>query len=230
MEIRVFGSGSSGNCYWVSDGVAPLLIECGLPIREIRRAVDFGLSDLAGCLISHEHGDHSKAVKDLLKAGVDVYASAGTLDALGVLDHHRTTVLAENEPEFIGQWAVTAFPAEHDAAEPNCFLIDDPYRRERLLYSGDTCYIHPRFAGLTHVMVECNNTWDAIRAGEAPDSVKSRVVRTHMSLETVKGFLRANDLSRVQEIILLHLSDQHSDAEAFRREVQELTGKPVRLA
>lgn len=51
-----------------------------------------------------------------------------------------------------------------------------------------------------------------------------------MSLETVKGFLAANDLSRVREIWLLHLSDDHSDAERFRREVMELTGKEVHVA
>jgi hypothetical protein len=51
-----------------------------------------------------------------------------------------------------------------------------------------------------------------------------------MSLETCKGFLRANDLSRVQEIWLLHLSDANSDAARFKREIQELTGKVVYVA
>ena len=83
---------------------------------------------------------------------------------------------------------------------------------------------------MTHILVECNNTWEGIREGHAPDSLKTRVVQNHMSLETVKGFLAANDLSRTREIYLLHLSDDHSDAERFRREVQELTGKEVHLA
>lgn len=51
-----------------------------------------------------------------------------------------------------------------------------------------------------------------------------------MSLETAKEFLRANDLSRVQEIWLLHLSDDNSDAERFKREIQGLTDKPVYVA
>jgi phosphoribosyl 1,2-cyclic phosphodiesterase len=227
MEIRVLGSGSSGNCYWVSDGVSPLLLECGLPVKKIREGIDFGLSDLVGCLISHEHMDHAKAAKDLLKAGVDVYASRGTLDALGVLDHHRAHILCAGETFLVDPWLVMPFPAEHDAAEPMGFVVDNAATGERLFYSGDTGYIHPRVAGMTHVMVECNNTWEAIRGSEAPRSLKERVVATHMSLETVKGFLAANDLSRVKVIYLLHLSDEHSDADLFRREVMELTGKEV---
>jgi phosphoribosyl 1,2-cyclic phosphodiesterase len=125
---------------------------------------------------------------------------------------------------------VTPFVAEHDAAEPLGFVLDSEETGERLLYSGDTCFIRPRIAGLTHLMLEANNSWEAVRASDVASTVKHRVLKTHMSLDTVKGFLRANDLTRVQEIVLIHLSDQHSDAEAFRREVQELTGKPVRLA
>jgi phosphoribosyl 1,2-cyclic phosphodiesterase len=230
VDIDVLGSGSSGNCYRISDGQTPLLIECGLPFREIREALDFKLSEIAGCLVSHEHMDHAKAARDLMKAGVDVYASAGTVVALGWQGHRVCPVRTGHGPFALGTWRVIPFPAEHDAAEPLGFLLDSTATGERLLYSGDTCFIRPRFAGLTHIMCEANNSWAAVRGGSAPESVKHRVLKTHMSLATVKDFLLANDLTRVQEIILLHLSDQHSDAEAFRREVQELTGKVVRVA
>jgi hypothetical protein len=51
-----------------------------------------------------------------------------------------------------------------------------------------------------------------------------------MNLQTVKGFLQANDLSRVQEIHLLHLSAANSDGVLFKREIQKTTGKPVTIA
>ena len=60
-----------------------------------------------------------------------------------------------------------------------------------------------------------------------PPALKKRILKSHFSLENVKEFLKANDLSRVQEIWLLHLSDGNSDAERFKREIQELTGKMV---
>jgi len=64
-------------------------------------------------------------------------------------------------------------------------------------------------------------------AGLVPPALKKRILKSHFSLENVKEFLKANDLSRVQEIWLLHLSDGNSDAERFKREIQELTGKMV---
>ena len=45
-----------------------------------------------------------------------------------------------------------------------------------------------------------------------------------------QDFLRANDLSRVKEIHLLHLSDRNSSANCFKKEIQSLTGKPVYVA
>jgi len=55
MEIKVLASGSSGNAYFVSDGKTPLLLEAGIPFKEIQRGLNFRLQELVGCLISHEH-------------------------------------------------------------------------------------------------------------------------------------------------------------------------------
>ena len=56
MKFTPIASSSRGNCYIVeAEGNKPLLIEAGIPIKKIREALNFGLSNLAGCLISHEH-------------------------------------------------------------------------------------------------------------------------------------------------------------------------------
>jgi phosphoribosyl 1,2-cyclic phosphodiesterase len=60
--------------------------------------------------------------------------------------------------------------------------------------------------------------------------MRRRLLRSHFSLENVLDFLKANDMSKVQEIHLLHLSDNNSDEVLFRRRVQEATGKPVYIA
>ncbi|MHB8928914.1 MAG: MBL fold metallo-hydrolase, partial [Bacillota bacterium] len=69
-----------------------------------------------------------------------------------------------------------------------------------------------------------------VASGAIPLTHKNRVIKNHMSIERALDMLRANDLGQVREIHLLHLSDGNSDAEAFRRQVQELTGKPVYVA
>ena len=87
IENTSLASGSQGNCYRVSDGRTPLLLECGIGWKEIQRGLNFRTSQLAGCLVSHEHKDHSKAVQEMMKAGIDCYMSAGTAEALGISGH-----------------------------------------------------------------------------------------------------------------------------------------------
>src|SRR5690625_3921287 len=88
IEIKTLASGSSGNAYHISDGQIELLIECGINFRDIQIALNFETSKIAGCLVSHEHKDHTKGVKDVLRAGIDVYASQGTIEQEGI-NHHR---------------------------------------------------------------------------------------------------------------------------------------------
>ena len=226
-------SGSAGNCYCVSDGSTSLLLECGISVKQIRRGLGFGLTNVAACLVSHEHQDHAKAVADVLRAGVEVYTSPGTIKALG-LEHHRLRPVRAKETFKVGTWTVRAFETQHDAQEPLGFLLHSRASNERLLYATDTYYIRYKFPGLTHIMVECNYAADILEAnvkrGSVPEVLKKRLLTSHFSLDNVKEFLKANDLSQVREIWLLHLSDGNSDAERFKREVQALTGRPVYIA
>jgi phosphoribosyl 1,2-cyclic phosphodiesterase len=232
IAITPLASSSKGNCYHVTDGMTALLLEAGIRYKDIQRALNFQVSSIAGCLISHEHGDHGKAAADVIKAGIDVYASQGTLDALGLSGHRAKSIKAKQQFQ-IGTWTILPFDVQHDVAEPLGFLLANR-TGDKLVFATDTYYIRYRFQGLTHIMVECNYSLrildENIAAGRVPAVMKKRLLKSHFSLEHVKDFLRANDLSKVQEIWLLHLSDNNSDAALFKHEIQELTGKPVWVA
>lgn len=73
--IKVLASGSTGNAYIIQAEEEILLLECGINFKEIKQGLDFDLSKVKGCLITHEHKDHSKAIKDVLAAGIDIYMS-----------------------------------------------------------------------------------------------------------------------------------------------------------
>ncbi len=235
IEFTPYASGSTGNCYKISDGRTPLLLECGISINDILRNLKFGVSSLAGCLLSHGHSDHSRAVKDLMNFGVDIYLSQGTADEISGLGpwRHRINIIKARQQFRIGTWTVLPFDTQHDVAEPLGFLLANQ-AGEKVLYITDSYYCRYRFQGLTHIMIETNYSLDIlngnVEAGNIPPEMKKRVMRSHMSLETAKEFLKANDLSKVEQIWLIHLSDGNSDAERFKREVQELTGKPTYIA
>lgn len=232
MEIKALASSSKGNCYLVSDGETSLLLECGIRYSDIQKGLNYQVSQVDGCLISHEHGDHGKAVKEVMKAGINVYTSKGTAEALGA-SGHRLKTIANRKPFTVGTWTILPFEVEHDAAEPLGFLLANKWG-EKLLFATDTYYIKYKFPGLTHIMVEANYSMDILKenieAGRVPAVMKKRLMRSHFSLENVKEFLKVNDLSKVEEIWLLHLSDSNSDEELFKREIQSLTGKIVHLA
>ena len=230
MEIKALASSSAGNAYLVG-GRSPLLLDCGLSYRELQRATGYKLTGLAGCLVGHEHADHSKAAADLMRAGVDCYMSAGTAEALG-LSGHRLRVVKALDLLMVGGWAVLPFDVVHDAAEPLGFLIAG--EGEKVLYLTDTAYCPYRFNGLTRIMIECNYSREIldrnVESGALHPGLRRRLLRSHMGLDRVLTFLAANDLSEVKEIVLIHLSSQNSNAEKFKTAVQALTGKPVYIA
>ena len=91
-----------------------------------------------------------------------------------------------------------------------------------------------RLPKLNHIMLEANYADDIllqnIESGIVPHSMKDRLLHSHMEIETTKGILRANDLSEVSDIILVHLSGNNSDAERFRKEITAVSGKPTYIA
>lgn len=229
IKIQTIASGSSGNAYLINDGRSQLLLECGINYRGIQIAMDFKTSELSGVLVTHEHKDHTKGLKDVLKAGINCYMSKGTAEAEGI-KHHRLKIV-ENKKQFkVGSWTVLPFDVEHDVAEPFGYLLMNE-KGEKLLFATDTYFVRYKFKGLNYIMIECNYSKDIldknVAEGKISKTMPKRLLRSHFSLENVKEFLKANDLSKVREIHLLHLSNNNSDEDRFKREVQELTGKTV---
>ncbi len=232
IDITCLGSSSAGNAYRITDGHTALLLEAGFPYKSIQRALQFRMTDIAGCLITHEHGDHSRAADDIMRAGIPLYTSRGTAEALG-LTSHRLRPVEALEPFTLGTWMIMGFGVEHDAAEPLGWLLANQ-DGDKLIFLTDSYYCRYKFQGLTHIMIECNYSINIVNrrvlAGELHPAQKKRLLRSHFSLEHVKEFLKANDTRNIEEIWLLHLSDGNSDAERFQREIQELTGAVVRVA
>lgn len=223
MEITVHHSGSSGNLYQVDN----LLIEAGVPVKQIKKCLNYRLSEIAGCLITHSHGDHACAAKDIMKAGIDCYCSQDTAKDLG-LSGHRLQILEAGQQTYIDAWIIKPFDLIHDVP---CLGFILAKGEEKLMYANDTSYIPYRFKGLTHIMLGVNYDAeilvDNITCGYINVEAGKRILKNHMSLTTANGFFSANDMSKVEEIYLLHLSDGNSNAEKFKREIQEITGRPV---
>ena len=226
MDIKVIASGSSGNCYRISDGETTFLLDAGIPFKSIQIGCDFQTSGIRGCLVTHRHGDHAKAVPKLLERGIPVYGP----EDLQEIYTKRVKRLKPLEHYNIGMMDVLAFPTQHDV-ECYGYLIRSLLTGDKLLYVTDSAYIKYRFSGLTHIMVEANYSQDIImdnaRGNRIPAFLAERIIKKQMSIETTLQMLKANDLHQVRQIYLLHLSDGNSDAAKFKAMVQKETGAEV---
>ena len=201
MELRVVGSGSKGNAYILHTDTGNLLIECGLPFPVIQKALDFDITSVQGCLLSHSHNDHSKCTKDVLKAGVDVYMTSNTASAINA-DGHRVNIIEIGKQFDAGDFVVLPVEAQHDVPCVAFLILYRP-TGERILFATDTFYLKNRFNKLDYLCIEsnyCKDTLDKnIASGIIPREMKNRLLESHFSLEHVKEFLSANDLSKVKD-------------------------------
>lgn len=234
MRLKVLNSGSDANGYVLYNGSEALVLECGVPYSQCLKALGFGRKVIVGAVVSHEHGDHAKYVRQYLDNSVHVYASRGTLDNVRKGTNGRLAKAVGCRELFrAGGFSILPFDVEHDAAEPFGYLISHE-EMGVCLFATDTYYLRYRFAGLNQIMLECNYDREIIDgnvyAGIIPPFVRDRVLRSHMSLCTAISTLGASDLSRVANIVLLHLSGHNSDPDLFRRKVEGATGKLVSVA
>lgn len=233
MKLKVIGSSSKGNSYLLDNGKECLAIECGIAFREVQKAVDFDISRIVGAVVSHEHGDHGKYAQKFIDAQIPIYASRGTCERLRLTNAHLVHTMDECSINVIGNFRVQPFKVQHDAAEPFGFLIHHS-ETGTVLFATDTYYLRYKFAGLNNILIECNYRQDILDAncetGEVSEKLRARTMQSHCSYETCREILLANDLSGVNNIVLIHLSGRNSDADAFRTGIQELTGKTVYVA
>lgn len=234
MLIFCYASGSRGNLYRViSDSFrTQLLIECGLPMKDIRKCLGTQMNKIDGVLVSHEHKDHSKAIHEFLKTGIDVYTSRGTLTAIGEEKSAYSHCVKSQELITVGDIEVVPFEINHDAAEPLGFMLRDD--KDIVMFATDTYNVEYKLNGATKLMIECNHSYEIIdkkvAAGTLNKKRAERLVRSHFSFENLKNWLKRNDLTGLKEIYLLHLSKTNADPIQFQKEIEELTGVPTYIA
>lgn len=141
------------------------------------------------------------------------------------MNHYAAKVIKHQDVVKTEEFDVMAFNTQHDAAEPLGFLIYHRRTKEKIVFATDTYYVKYRFPELTQIIIECNYANDILKAnieaGSIPASMEKRIRKSHFELDNVVDFVKANDLSMVQNVILIHLSDGNSDEERFVETIKE---------
>lgn len=226
FEIKIHATGSSGNAYSIIDGDHKILIDPGIRFKELQKATGFSLAAYDFVLLSHEHKDHSKAIPELLRIGLDCYMSAGTRDALSLTHTSISPIRALSDFER-DEWRILPFDVEHDAAEPLGFLILSPSGK-KICYATDTYYVRYNFNAVTHWLIEANYSEELLQQNNSlPEDTKLRIRTSHFEIKNVGKFFAAQDLEKTEMIYLIHLSDDNSDAKIFVKTIKNLTNKDI---
>lgn len=214
MILKCLGSGSSGNCYLLSTETETLVLDCGLPIQEIKKGLNWDISKVVGVLCSHVHTDHSKAVKNFENMGITVFSHKDMEIDFGGEHEERKHIRYGNFE--INAFALTDkngkfMHTNNDGSECPCygFLIEHE-EMGKLLYITDTELVKWRFSGINHILLGVNYSNDLIT-----DSAKiNHVLRGHMSIDTACDFVRNNN-NNLRNVIMCHLSKENSDEDMF---------------
>lgn len=232
MKLTVLGSSSSGNSYILeaSDGV--LVIECGLPLIEVKKALDFNIGRIAGAIVTHQHGDHSKFIAEYLKSAIRVCALKEVFDAHTLKQRIFCKTIEPMHGYRIGTFKVFAVPVEHDV--PCVGFVIEHEEMGKMLFVTDTMMFEYRIENLSHILIEANYSDEIldynIENGITPASMRPRLLQSHMEIKTTESILLSSNLDSVNEIVLIHLSNNNSDAEQFKQRIMQKTGKPVIIA
>ena len=245
MKAYCLASSSSGNCYILEfeiNGVPTrIMVECGIPLKEIYRRAALNMVDVSTiqcCLVTHAHGDHSKAIHDLNRLGVPVFASRETLSLLGA----KGIALVEKQPHKICDGVMAmSFAVEHDIEGAVGFVIKTTdecviFVNDHKKWDCDLSNFKPDY-----VFIECNYDHVVVYAQlnalkkkkslgfssveEAKDvnmriAQHTRNLNSHCSLHGAICGLKKLNLSRCCSIFLMHLSDRYANEYRMKNEVQ----------
>lgn len=151
-HIKVYGTGSSGNCMLIETSGARILIDVGLPPSRI----DDSLSTLDAIFLTHEHGDHNQFAASISSTyEIPVYGSQGTIDGTPGLLKRLTKVLESHKTYTVKGIYVVPFRVEHDAAEPFGYLFMNEFK-EKLLFVSETGCLQKVKAKADIYIVEAN--------------------------------------------------------------------------
>ena len=244
MDFRVCSlfSGSSGNSTYIGTEKTHILVDAGMPGRNIVAGLkEIGIDgrDLKGILITHEHSDHIKSAGTLSrKFNLPIYANEGTWEAMeskiGDVAPNNRRIFYNNMDFYIEDINVQPYEIPHDAADPVGFSLY--YQNKKVSITTDLGHTNSNIIKTVMdsdlVILEANHDLDMLKAGPYPMYLKKRILgkKGHLSNEDSGKTLLELIKGRVTHVLLAHLSKQNNYPQlAYQTVVDILESNGVRV-
>jgi phosphoribosyl 1,2-cyclic phosphodiesterase len=237
LRFISFGSGSSGNSYYLGNSAGSgVIIDAGVKaeiIETTMRANGLNMDKLEGILLTHDHTDHSKYVYALLKAHkhLHLYCTPRVLNALlrrhsisrRVKDYHMA--IYKEFPFRLAEMEITAFDVPHDAADTSGFQFR--LRDKVFAIATDIGEVQERayhyLSQANYMVIEANYDSHMLAIGPYPEHLKARIRTSHGHLDNVDTarFLSEIAGNQLHRVWLCHLSRDNNHPQIALKTIRE---------
>ncbi len=219
LEINVLASSSRGNSIMIRSDNTAVLLDAGISARRITnclKSLKMDLSDLDAVLLTHEHSDHIKGLKTLLKKQkLPVFTRAKTFKAMNCLDDipPECCHVIASDTFTVGSLNIRPFSISHDAADPVGYTITDG--RHKITSATDLGFVSEEVKealdGADALVLEANHDVNMLQNGMYPWQLKQRILGRCGHLSNFAAGMAITQLRKQPEnIILAHLSEKNN--------------------
>ncbi len=235
LQFISFGSGSCGNCSFLSNGRDAVLIDAGVGIRRLKKWMrEYGLrtSLLRGLLVTHDHADHIKAAGYVsTDYNLQVYTTAlvhegmyRNYHAMRKVEPERRMPIEKDVPFKLGSLRITAFAIPHDSTENVGYMIewDDECFCLMTDVGAPTETVRQYIGRANYLVLEANYDAEMLRTGPYPQYLKDRIQSGtgHLCNEQTAQLLCDCFHERLKNVWLCHLSEENNHPELARKTVE----------
>lgn len=251
LRFISFGSGSSGNCYFLYTDNDGLMIDAGVGVRTLRKHFrDYGLSltQVHHLLITHDHADHIKCVGSINHdLHLPVYATHSVHEGIDrnycvskkvdMADRHFITA---GECFTVGEFFITSFTVPHDSSDNVGYMIKADGVSFCLI--TDAGHITDEMASYitqaNYLVIEANHDREMLMAGPYPAHLKERISsgNGHLNNNACGEAIAQHMGEQLHHVWLCHLSEENNHPELARKTVEAtlrsygiVTGKDLQL-
>lgn len=224
MKLHVVGSSSKGNAYALEADNEILLLEAGCQMKEVKKAINWKIGKVVGCIVTHQHGDHIGKIRDYCSIGFPIYTNDETEEFIETVYGEKVICVPEFQKISIGGFTGQPFYLPHNGVQNFGYLIEHA-EMGKMLFMTDMEYCRYDFSalGINHLLMEANYDMDLV--DRSIPNYEHKLLG-HCSIQTACGIILANRTSELRTVTLCHLG-QCSDAEEFKRRASEAAGAGV---
>ncbi len=233
-EICALASGSNGNCYYIGNENAAILIDIGIYYKRlIERLNETGLNKdkIKAIFISHEHTDHIQGARvTSKKLGIPVFYTKKTYHKC--YDKNKADNFGFFEtgtPYNIDDFTIHSFSKSHDAADPCSFRIEVNGHNIGIMtdIGKPDENLKEEFSKCNAVFLESNYDEDMLMNGLYPYHLKQRVSSEKGHLSNLQALSLVENFAseKLNTVLLSHISAVNNTHKIVKETFAKLSGK-----